>query len=126
MDPLERLMNYGFSKAQWDDAKVEAKKVLVARAKTRGMIPYSELVASIKAITLDAHDPRFFDLLGEISTEEDTAGRGMLSVIVVHKHGDMQPGPGFFELANKRGRNTKDILACWVTELHSVHAAWSN
>jgi hypothetical protein len=35
-------------------------------------------------------------MLGEISQEEDEAGHGMLSVIVVHKYGDMQPGPGFF------------------------------
>jgi len=37
-------------------------------------------------------------------------GRGMLSVIVVHKEGDMQPGPGFFELAGELGRDTSDIL----------------
>ena len=36
------------------------------------------------------------------------AGRGMLSVIVVHKVGDMQPGPGFFQLAKKLGRDTSD------------------
>ena len=49
----------------------------------------------------------------------------MLSVIVVHKSGDMQPGPGFFELAKKLGRNTSDILQCWVSELKKVHAHWS-
>lgn len=30
--------------------------------------------------------------------EEDDAGRGMQSVVVVHKHGDSPPGPGFFGL----------------------------
>jgi hypothetical protein len=89
------------------------------------MIPYSELAALITAIPLEGHDQRFFHLLGEISEEEDAAGRGMLSVIVVHKAGDMQPGPGFFELAKQLGRNTSDIVACWVAELHKVHAAWS-
>jgi len=49
----------------------------------------------------------------------------MLSVIVVHKFGDMQPGPGFFELAKKLGRDTSDILKCWVDELKKVHAVWS-
>jgi molybdopterin synthase catalytic subunit len=64
------------------------------------------LVKKIKSIKLDAHDPRLFHMLGEISSEEDTAGRGMLTVVVVHKVGDMQPGPGFFELAKHLGRDT--------------------
>src|SRR6266403_499790 len=75
--------------------------------------------------SLDPHDQRLFHLLGEISSEEDASGRGMLSVIVVHKFGDMQPGPGFFELAKKLGRDTSDILKCWVDELKKVHAVWS-
>ena len=49
----------------------------------------------------------------------------MLTVIVVHKVGDMQPGPGFFELAKSLGRDTRDPLKCWVDELHHVHAVWS-
>ena len=89
------------------------------------MIAYSDLVAKITKIKLGAHDPRLFHFLGEISAEDDEAGRGMLTVLVVHKHGDMQPGPGFFELAGALGRDITDILKCWVEELHSVHAVWS-
>ena len=48
----------------------------------------------------------------------------MLTVIVVHKEGDMQPGPGFFELARELGRDTGDVLKCWVDEVRKVHAAW--
>jgi len=47
-------------------------------------------------------------------------------VIVVHKHGDMQPGPGFFDFAEELGKDTSDILSCWVTELKKVHGYWSN
>lgn len=116
---------YGFSQADWAAAKQEARSLLIARAKLRGMIPYSDLVKEIRAISLDPHDQRLFHLLGEISSEEDADGRGMLSVIVVHKFGDMQPGPGFFELAKELGRDTSDILKCWVDELKKVHAVWS-
>jgi hypothetical protein len=116
---------YGFSETDWALAKQEARSLLIARAKLRGMIPYSDLVKAIRAISLDPHDQRLFHLLGEISSEEDAGGRGMLSVIVVHKFGDMQPGPGFFELAKKLGRDTSDILECWVDELKKVHAVWS-
>ena len=89
------------------------------------MIPYSELVRKMRTIRLEAHDPRLFALLGEISTNEDAEGRGMLTVIVVHKDGDMQPGPGFFELANSLGRDTSDIMKCWVDEFKKVHAYWA-
>jgi hypothetical protein len=74
---------------------------------------------------LEAHDPRLFHLLDKISRGEDAVGRGMLTVVVVHKHGDMQPGPGFFELAKALGRDTKNIEKCWIDELRKVHAIWS-
>jgi hypothetical protein len=122
----KEMPKFGFSDAEWLSAKDEAKRLLVERAKLRGMMPYSELVAQIHSIDLEAHDPRLNHLLEEISSQEDASGRGMLTVIVVHKAGDMQPGPGFFELAQSLGRNTTDILDCWVKELRKVHGYWSN
>ncbi len=98
---------------------------MIAKAKARGMITYSNLVRSIHRIKLEAHDVRLSHMLGEISSEEDRAGRGMLTVVVVHKVGDMEPGPGFYELANALGRDTSNLLRCWVDELHAVHAVWS-
>ena len=119
------MSTMSFSQSQWDAAKREARELLIERAKVRGMIPYSDLAGQIHSMNFEAHDQRLFHLLGEISSEESAAGRGMLSVIVVHKAGDMQPGPGFFELASRLGRNTSDILLCWVNELKKVHAVWS-
>lgn len=116
--------NFDVPKVKWEAAKQEAKAIMIDRARLRGMIPYSELVACMHTLQLAAHDPRLFHLLGQISCEEDAEGRGLLTVIVVHKTGDMQPGPGFFELAKNLGRDTSDILQCWVTELHKVHAVW--
>jgi len=118
-------MPYGISQSQWDAAKAEARYLMIERAKLRGMIPYSNLAGGIKTIPFEAHDQRLFHLLGEISSEEDAAGRGMLSVVVVHKSGDMKPGPGFFELAGQLGRNRSDIDKCWIAELKHVHATWS-
>ena len=120
------LNEYGFEGAQWDAAKQQAKDILVQVAKRKGRMAYSELVAQITALQLEPHDSRLFHLLGEISSEEDKAGRGMLTAIVVHKSGDMQPGPGFFELAKLLGRSTEDPLACWVTEFNKVHDYWAN
>ena len=117
---------YGYEIDDWNRAKEEMCELLVERAKLRGMMPYSELVSQVTAISLEPNSYALADMLGEISTEEDSAGRGMLSVIVVHKIGDMQPGPGFFDLAKRLGRDTSDILKCWVDELHAVHRVWSS
>ena len=115
---------YGFGIDDWNAAKEEMRQALIRRAKVRGMIPYSELVNQATTISLEPNSYALAAMLGEISAEEDSAGRGMLTVIVVHKEGDMQPGPGFFELAQELGRDTSDILRCWVDELHLVHKAW--
>lgn len=117
--------NHGFSDADWRAAKDEARQAIVARARLRGQITYSELVQNIRSVRLEPHDVRLSHMLGEISSEEDAAGRGMLTVLVVHKVGDMQPGDGFYELAKTLGRDTRDVLKCWVDEMHRVHAVWS-
>jgi hypothetical protein len=89
------------------------------------MITYGELCREITAVHFDPHEPALWNMLGEISHTEAEAGRGMLSVVVVHKYGDMEPGTGFFELAGLLGRDVSDRTACWVAELHRVHGYWS-
>jgi len=118
------METFGFSEAAWNAAKAEAKAALVERAKVRGMMPYSDLVRSIHSISFDAHDVRLNTLLRDLSTEESRAGRGMITALVVHKQGDMQPGPGFFELAEKLGHDPSDILAFWISQVKKVHAYW--
>jgi hypothetical protein len=117
--------DFGISLQTWNAAKKQARDIMINRARRQGMIPYSDLVVGITEVEFEPHDTRLFHLLGEISCEESEAGRGMLTAIVVHKHGDMQPGPGFFELANLLGHDTGDILRFWVNELKRVHAYWS-
>lgn len=89
------------------------------------MMPYSELAAKIKSVRLEAHDQRLFHLLGELSQEEDAEGRGMLSAMVVHKTGDMEPGPGFFELAKELGHDASDKTKFWIEEMKKIYAYWS-
>lgn len=115
---------YGYEQHEWDEAKAEMREALVERAKVRRMIPYSQLVEKITTIELEPNSFALATMLGEVSTEQAESDRGMLSVLVVHKAGDMQPGPGFFELAEELGRDTSDILKCWVDELKKVHRVW--
>ncbi len=116
---------FGYPPDQWSAAKDQARKVLIGVAKQQSTIAYSELVPHISAIPLDAYDVRLNTLLGQLSEDEDAAGRGMLSVLVVHKEGDQRPGPGFFEWAEQLGYKVTDADMFWIEMLKKVHAVWS-
>jgi hypothetical protein len=119
------MTKFGFDDRAWESAKAEGATVLAACARERRMVPYSEFVQHIRSISFEGpHDARLRHFLGEISTAEAHAGRGMLTALVVHKHGDYQPGPGFFELAKSLGHDTSDIEKFWIQEVKKVFAAW--
>ena len=117
---------HGFAPADWDAAKAEARQAMIAAARRRGLIAYGELAAAIRRLDLEPQSTHLAHMLGEISSAEDAAGRGMLSVVVVHKSGDGMPGAGFFALARSLGRDTRDAVAFWAGELERVHATWSS
>jgi hypothetical protein len=110
---------------KWASAKSEIRSVLIDTAEKRSMIPYSELVGLVTSVNFKAFDQRLFAILGQLSVDEHEAGRPLLSVLVVHKTGDMQPGNGFFELAQALGRNTSDIDKAWIEEVRKVFQHWN-
>ena len=116
----------GVPAESWSAAKSEARRAMTEVARQRRTMSYTELVQQIESVHLVPHDHRLAYMLGEISTEEDDAGRGLLTVVVVHQRGDMRPGSGFFDLAKARGRDTTDRDRCWVTELERVYVAWAD
>lgn len=118
------LNKYGYAADKWEAAKKEAGEILIRRAKAEDTIAYSELTEKIKTISIEPHSYAIGAFLGEISESENEIGRGMLSVIVVYKEGDMQPGPGFFDLAKQLGRDTSDKTKCWVGEFRQVCDYW--
>ena len=116
---------YGFTDAQWQSAIAEATAILRLRASTEpGTITYSDLAAELTSITIGYHDPAMDYLLVQVSTEEHEAGRPLLSVIVIHKGGDMEPGNGFYELAKDLGFDVSNRLAFWTSELTRVQNYW--
>ena len=117
---------HGFHDNVWDEVKHEVRDILIDVAKRRSVISYSDLVAQVRTCSLEPRGPHLAHLLGEISSEENTAGRGLLTVLVVHKTGDMRPGLGFFDLAQSLGRSTVDKEAFWIEELKRVYDAWSS
>ena len=129
MEVVMSGIRHGIPPAQWDAAKREAKDILIARAKLRGKIAYSELVERLTTVRFEAHNPRLNQLLDDISSEEDAAGRGMLSAIVVHKNDDMFPGDGFFELAKCLGRDVQNKLSrekAGILEMNKIHDRYAN
>ena len=116
---------YGFSDTQWAAGKAEITEILQRQAKSRAMITYGELSQALRCIQIGPHEPAMGAILGEISREEFKNGRGMLSVIVVHKYGDQEPGNGFYECAEGLGLDVSNRMAVWVNQLHAVHGYWA-
>lgn len=114
-----------FSEDKWIAAKEEARQAMIAVARSKSVITYSSLVQKITNCTLEPNGDLLAHMLGEISSEEDKEGRGLLSAVVVHKTGDLKPGSGFFTLARSRGRHIADKDQYWSEELRRVHDTWS-
>ena len=117
---------FGYGIEQWNKGKEEMRAILQGAAAARGMMPHSELTTKTRSINIHYHSDAMAAMLGQISREEDAAGNGMLSVIVVHKIGDMEPGKGFYELAAELERDCSNRMKLWVSELHRVHDYWAN
>ena len=104
--------------------KAQAQQILRNVARDRTTITYGELAARLSDRD-DAPTPDVLPgLLRAISSEEDAAGRGMLSAVVVRASGTRMPGGGFFRLAADLGRDVTDRRTCWSRELARVY--WAN
>jgi hypothetical protein len=115
----------GYSAKDWRQAKQEVKTVLIGQAKARAVISYFEVAARVTAIKLDPDSLALRTLLREIGVEENAAGRGMLSALVVYRPGKRQPDLEFLKLATMLGKNTSDIWRCWLKELKRLFRYWS-
>lgn len=113
---------YGFPSHTWELAKTQARAVIRHRGARGHFITYQELTQEIRAIPFEPDSTVFHRMLGQISWEEDACGCGLLTALVIHKGSDGMPGPGFWELAKRLGRNTSDKVTCWTEEIKRVFA----
>lgn len=105
----------------------EVRGILKERAANRSLITYTELSERIETADIQ---PRFGPLpyiLGDVSTAEVKAGRGMLSCLVVAK-ADHSPGSGFFALARELYGPEKvaDEFKFWREETAKVCNYWKD
>lgn len=115
---------HGFPLAQWQSSVDEAIAILSERASREDPIAYSELAARLRTITIGYHSQAMDDLLVDVSTQEHETGRPLLSVMVVHKYGDQEPGNGFYTLAGCLGFKFSDRQAFWIAEFNRVTEYW--
>lgn len=120
---LRDKFDHGFGALAWSKAKQEAIAILKQRAKSGDPITYSDFVNQLRAVRMDAHDPRLAHFLGEISSEEHEAGRPLITALIVHKH-DMRPGKGFFELARSLGFSFVDEVKFWSDQISVLQRQW--
>ena len=114
---------YGYEIPAWERAKAEAIRELGAQAKRESTITYSDLTKKIRSIAFGPGDDAFHYLLFEVSKDEDAAGRGLLSALVVNKENGM-PGQGFFDGARGLGRDVTDPMRLWTEEIKFVFSKW--
>lgn len=110
--------------SEWEPVKKEMVQVLQRLASQKSTICYSALSDEL-SVPIDPHGEEMRRMLGQVSEEEDACGRGMLSVIVVHKNGDLMPGDGFYECAAELGRDVSDHERLWISEINRVFADWA-
>jgi hypothetical protein len=112
---------FGHAAVNWETAKEEAREILAHTAEAESTITYGDLARRIRSVRFDPHGDDFRHFLGQLSWEADLAGRGMITVLVVHAGGDNRPGKGFFALAKHLRRDVSDPDRCWVEELERVY-----
>jgi hypothetical protein len=97
---------------------------MITAAKYRGTVTYQE-IAKIMSLPLQgSHMGKEIGwILGEISEDEVTNGRPMLSAIAVNVK--FEPGPGFFTLARDLNKlQDEDEDAFWNKERQLVYEKW--
>jgi hypothetical protein len=98
---------------------------LITAAKYRGTVTYQE-IAKIIGLPMKGNfmGSQIGHLLGEISEDEVTNKRPMLSAIAVGVSGE--PGPGFFTLAKQLGKlpDGMDKKTFWREQCKAVYETW--
>ncbi len=93
---------FGYPLLIWEKAREEVRQILIRCAKEDRTITSTDLVSEIQIISLTPRSPAFSEILNQIAFAEYTAGRGILTVMVVAK-GRTMPGPGFIKFALEIG-----------------------
>lgn len=115
---------FKITEAEQTAVRAEMYAILIACAKRRETITYSDVAQRIETAYLHPGSYTFLRILSSICKEEEDAGRGMICALVVSKATGI-PGGGFFSALAARGRDLSNIEAAWGEECDRVFEAWA-
>src|SRR5437762_22729 len=95
--------HFGLDDEQWGQAKAEVREAILDAAYDRRMTWYGEVASKVTAMRLDPYSSLMNHLLGAVFEDEHSGGGPALTSIVTHKHGDKEPGAGFYDKARSLG-----------------------
>ena len=105
------------------DAETKAiYEEIIKVAQNEDVVTYSELA---RRADISIWLPRIAPILERIIKIEHSAGRPLLTAVVIRKSDNM-PGSGFFRLAIKLGLHSdgEDDFKFWLKEIRRVHSHW--
>lgn len=109
--------------------KDEMRDIMIATARSRSTITYSELAMQLQTARVHYHSFLMARLLNEIGEEEIRAGRGVLPAVVVRKSNGI-PGAGYFGISALQmdapdSVPPPELEAMWRADLEAVYDYWS-
>jgi hypothetical protein len=96
------------------------RAAILNAAVNRQMTWYSQVAAAVTAVHVEPYSSLMNHLLGAILEDEHEAGRPLLTAIVTHKNGDLEPGPGFYEMARSLGYRFGKPYVFWSTQVQDI------
>lgn len=111
---------FGMSDETWERTKAELRVAILAAAQVRQMTWYGQIAAQVSTVPLEPYSALMNHLLGAILEDEHVAGRPLITAIVTHKNGDMEPGPGFYEMARALGYATPEPYVFWAMQVQEI------
>jgi len=116
---------WGIPLARWAEARESARAAILARARARETITYSELAQAVSATGFRPRSWALMALLGEVCREEDPVHDVWIASVVVRKDTGM-PGDGYFAYAERDGHDVSDRGLFWDERVQQVWNAYSD
>jgi hypothetical protein len=125
MTPKTKDTRWGYPLDVWAVAREQARDALLACARTRTTIAYSELCEAITVARFRAYSWSLMALADEVCREEDARTGVVLATLLVRRDTRM-PGEGYFAWAERDGADVSDRDRFWHAQAQRVWEAYSD
>jgi hypothetical protein len=115
---------WGYSLDDWAAACEQARTALIAHARARETIAYSELCEELTVASFRPYSWALMALIDEVCRDEDERTGAVLATLVVRRDTRM-PGDGYFAWAARTGADVSDRDAFWRAQAERVWDAYT-